>query len=402
VPVYSYQAVGVDQQRVSGEIEAESLAQAVQQIEAQGLTILSIQPNHDNSQPSSSKWAAPLGERTDLYGRMDLAIERGKPLADALQIAGRELLGKEDKKIRKIVDAIRLPAKAEVFAGQSEVAEALPLLLSRADEASDSVADEQKQIVRLIRSIANQRRIRWHSLIYPLFLLLGAVLFLGFFCVTVVPTFKQMFTEFELRLPPVTRWLFWLSDQLIQRPWTSLGACAVALGIGGLLILWAIRLSPFLQGTWLCGGLLAGSKSNLVSMTRFVNALAELIQFGAPVHEALRVAGSASQNYRLRAISETLARDAQTIPAPWTESRVVHNFPTTLIYALHAGPNGTPCVPLLKQIVENFESRVEHRIETMSSLIGPGVIVLVGVIVGFVVIALFMPLISLMTSLGAY
>jgi type IV pilus assembly protein PilC len=178
------------------------------------------------------------------------------------------------------------------------------------------------------------------------------------------------------------------------------GSVCVVLGSAWLLTGVFRRCIQYVQLSGACGNFFAGSTSNVVAMSRFAATLAELLSIGTPIPEALKVAGIASQRVHFRVRSEQLAQEFNSTKSPSVRSAVAHNFPSTLLYALSAGGDGGPSIPLLRQLAAIYSDRSRNRSQLSSSFNSSIMVAIVGALVGFVVVSLFMPLISLITSLS--
>jgi type IV pilus assembly protein PilC len=227
-------------------------------------------------------------------------------------------------------------------------------------------------------------------------LLFGGII-LMFLVLLVVPVFAKMFSEFGLNLPAPTRLLFWISFQLSQHLLRSLAAVALAFAlVVALSRLW-IRFS---LSTCVLGIFTAGNSANLTAMAKFTGALAELISIEAPLPEALRIAGRSCDHRHFRVMSERMAGELELPGIKLSDTSVAHNFPATMRHAIGNGRSSPTSVPLLRELSRMYSERARERINWSTSILGPVSLVSLGLVIGFVIIALFMPLVSLVTALA--
>ncbi|HUP82420.1 MAG TPA: type II secretion system F family protein [Pirellula sp.] len=340
-----------------------------------------------------------INERPDFYQRIDAALERRHKLASAIEALSEETKSRRiATDVHDLLCALRGGATTELFVQDGSKAVWLPLILRGVSSSVSTV--EFKQIMSDVTFATENRKSRWRSFAYPLVVFGIAILVFVLISVMVLPTFQNMFREFGLRLPLATRSLLEISNQINERPVVF---CLSLLGV--MLAAWGLRRFVLLcmrytDTTWLFGSLTAGNTESVKAMGRFTSTLAELLNVGAPLNEAILIAGRASQNLRFRNASEILSRDIGSSEKFSYESTVAHNFPALVAHALEAGPNGGPSIALLRQVSAIYIDRVRHRFSWSAGFLAPLSIVGIGLCVGFVVIAIFLPLVSLITSLS--
>lgn len=148
------------------------------------------------------------------------------------------------------------------------------------------------------------------------------------------------------------------------------------------------------------GYFLSGGTGSVRAMGRFTATLAELLNIGAPLNQAITIAGLASKNLRFRIASDQIAADIGSSNQFCHTSAAAHNFPSLVRHALEAGPDGGPSIGLLRQISTHYVRRIQMRFDWWAGLLAPLMLLLVGGGVGFVVLSLFMPLVQLVTTLS--
>ena len=167
------------------------------------------------------------------------------------------------------------------------------------------------QWLRQILDERNRRRSLIATFSYPLILVMIAMLLILPICVFIVPTFQRMFAEFGLSLPAPTRLLFNIADLVNYHPHYLI------LGVAGVLALFAAGIYGWTSRaltTRRFGWLIAGNSVSLVAMSRLTSVLAELLELGAPLPEALLLAGRASRHaYYRQAALVTMAKHLSTV-----------------------------------------------------------------------------------------
>ncbi len=387
MPVYIYQAIASDGERASGEITAARVSDAIAQLEAQGFEVESIRAFATQSKQNQESEA--------FYERIDQALAHRSELIPALKAIAEELPEPHaSRELRQLVHELESNPTAEEFVARPSTASWLPVIVRGA--ASQSTAVRYSQLLDDAgREYENRKSLR-NLLAYPLFLAVFGGVVLLFLLLLVVPIFDKMFSEFGLSLPAPTAFLFWLYRQLTQQLPRTVFALLAAL----LVILFVVRVwLHFALSTSLLGMFTAGNSANVTAMSRFTGTLAEMLSIDAPLPEALRIAGRTCKHRHFRSKAEQLADHLQFEGLPIQQSPVVHNFPSLMIHALSFEPQ-KPNVPLLRELSRIYSERARTRVSWTTSLIGPVSLIAIGFLVGFVIIALFMPLVSMVTSLA--
>ena len=341
--------------------------------------------------------------RPEFYQRIDRALMRRQNLASAIEaLAAESYSNRMPSDVKALLVSLRGSAKAEDFVEEGSKAKWLPLVLRGVsdDGATSDNAEDLKQIESDMRNAMDTRTSQWRLFAYPLFILASSVLLFVILSLTVIPTFQKMFREFELTLPPATRWLMALSDMINLRPVLFCFSLVLLTIVAFATVKLFARVFQWLECSWFLGFFLSGSTSSIKAMGRFTSTLAELLNVGAPLDEAISIAGRASQNLRFRIASDRLAADIGSSERFCHRSATAQNFPALVSHALEAGPDGVPSITLLRQVSLHYGDRAKARFNGSTGLLGPLMLICVGFCVGFIVLSLFMPLTMLITSLS--
>ncbi|TWU24932.1 putative type II secretion system protein F [Novipirellula galeiformis] len=239
-----------------------------------------------------------------------------------------------------------------------------------------------------------QRRNAWF---YPLVAIVIATIVLAFISLTVVPVFHRMFEEFGITLPASTRLLVGLSDTLTTNPMGCLLATVTAtITLFGLYWGW----TRYSLTTRIFGRMAAGNSASVGVMAKLTAQMAELLDMGASVPEALWFAGRGCGDRHFREVAMWLAQHAAETSTPLDHSSYAVQLPGNVIYALSAGSHGQPNTTLLRELSAMYRERVRQRTNWTSGIFSQFAIIGVALVVAFVMFALFMPLIQLVTGLS--
>lgn len=342
--------------------------------------------------------AAP--ERPNYLARIDEALENRSKLAVTIAALTSENHSRYLKSdIQKLIAILQSDMTAERFVQDSTKAVWLPLVL-RASNAPSAPGDAFQRLLDDLTVVTESRKSTWSHFVYPLIVLTLSVLLFVVIATTIVPTFQSMFREFSLRLPPATKLLFEISSYIQNKPVLScVWLVLLIIAIMAITRSWRL-LARSLEGMTLLGACLAGNAESVRAMGRFTATLAELLHVGAPLADAIAISGRASLNPRFNRTSAILASEVGTTHRIPAKSNVAQNFPSLVLHALEAGPDGTPCIALLRRLSSIYFERVRQRVVWTEGIFAPLTIVGIGLFVGLIVISLFLPIISLITSLS--
>lgn len=395
MPRYDYRASDARCVTLPGQIEAESLSDAIAQLESQGLTVDSInlspvQPGGPSVERSESQQQSKFRERADA------AMQRTVGWLPALEALAVEWPQRGvAKRMHSLAARLKKPFTLEDALSRRETASLLPALLREpASSAGQQAVEDWAIAIASAAEVAERRRL---AIAYPATILLVALAVLIFMATLVVPIFKAMFDEFGLPLPPPTQAVFWLSERLGAGAIpTLISLLVVAAMVIPLVIVWRRHALTNL----LLGQFVSGTAGNLRAMSIFTGNLAEFLRLGAPLDEAFELAGyGCGHAYYQRHASEISRAMANGV---FSLGRVeaARIFPPLLWQALQVGPERAPNTALLRMLSKSYHRRSLMRTDWFVTAAPALTIMLVGLIVAWVVVALFMPMVSMITSLA--
>lgn len=397
MPRYSYQATDESHAVVQGEIEASNALDAIRQIEKQRLTLLSIQAIDELSRaPSASELVQNKEQRDAFYRRADASFKNRSVLITPLAALADEMpAGVRKHEIRTLIEQLKTGTTFSQLVEQRSLASWIPLLV--AGVGAESTTRNISHLIAEASRESDNRMRRIRVLAYPCFVLAIALVVIATFAVTLFPTFRQMFDEFELSLPWPTEIVLRIGDAIRFHPLKTLFCSASILAIGFFLVRLWVR---FALTTRLFGLFVSGNSANVNAMASFTGTLAELLSIDAPVPEAVRIAGRGCRHLHFEQMSELLAQEMERGLTHPARSRFAHNFPPNVIDALLGTGSSGPQIQFLRELSTLYAERVQDRFGLASWLFAPFAVVVVGGVILFMVLALFMPLLNLVTSLG--
>lgn len=254
---------------------------------------------------------------------------------------------------------------------------------------------------RLAELLEKQQRIRdrvQSALMYPAFVMVAAVAILAILMAFVVPTFLGMFTELGSVLPLPTRILVNACTVIRQAWW------AVALAGMGLWALLQMALRTPLGKRQMDGLILKlpviGSLIHRVLIARFARTFGTLLTSGVPILGALETVRATVSNAVLDEALHDVERSLKAGESLARPLELSGAFPPLVSRMVALGEETGQLDLMLTQLADNYEEEVDIQLGGLTQLLEPLLIVGVGAIVGFIVIAMFMPLLSLTKILG--
>ncbi len=236
------------------------------------------------------------------------------------------------------------------------------------------------------------------ALFYPIAVLIVAVGIMVLLMTFVVPKFKDVFGGMGITLPGFTVFVLAVSDIIKNNILGTMGAMAVVV----VMFLLFIK-TKFGRHLWDKVKLImppTGQVVTKVSISRFTRTLGTLVSSGVPILQALTIVKETAGNVIIAnaviKVHESV-KEGETITAPLEASRV---FPPMVISMVDVGEQTGALPEMLLKIADNYDEEVDNAVAAMTSLLEPIMIVFLAVIVGSIVIAMFLPLIAMISNLS--
>ncbi|HXR08741.1 MAG TPA: type II secretion system F family protein [Candidatus Acidoferrum sp.] len=240
------------------------------------------------------------------------------------------------------------------------------------------------------------------AMFYPCAVLCVATTIMGILMVVVIPKFKEVFAGTltnNQQLPDFTQFVLDISDAIrLHIGYTALGLLVFVV-IFQVVIHTKVgrRLFDLLKLKMP----VVGPVISKVAISRFTRTLGTLVSSGVPILQALMIVKETSGNVVIaKAVSDVheSVKEGETITAPLEASRV---FPPMVISMVDVGEQTGALPEMLMKIADNYDEEVDNAVASMTSLLEPIMIVFLAVVVGSIVIAMFLPLIALMGTVGS-
>lgn len=407
MPKFNYQVADKDGKIINGRIEANNLDQAVSLLRRQNLypieiekVILSQTPKgkpFKKEKPFSQFSFARVPSRTinAFVRELSTLLEAGMPLLKALR--SLESQTKETKFKSIIGNLAEAVEEGEKF---SEALSRFPKIFGNLFQTMIRSAEATGSLEVVLSHLADyserkqklQDRLKT-ALMYPTFVIIVAISVLSILLVFVIPAFVSVFEEFGMQLPLPTRIL--INVSFFARRWWLIILCSCLLVFLGTRTFF---LRPFVKKHIDKVKLklpLIGPLIRKAIIARITQTLSTLIANGVPILESLKIAADTAEN---SIFEETLSktqdavREGEDIAGTLAESEA---FPVLVIDMIRVGEDSARLDFMLERIARDYEEKVEISISGLASILEPVLIVILGIIIGFVVFAVFLPLLVL-------
>ncbi len=400
MPVYEYKGVTSHGKKVSGVQDGEGLKAVRTKLKKDGIVVLEIREGSSIRARGSREirfgaGRVRLGDLANATRQLATLLSSGLPLMDALTV----LVEQEENQGLKAVlasvrDAVREGASlADALKANPKAFSQLYINMVSAGEASGTL---EITLARLADFLDEQVRFRGKfaaALAYPAIMTVVGVGVLFFLFSFVLPRVVGMFEDMKQQLPFMTLALLWLV-KIISSAWW-----AILIAVGGAVYYLRRYFSTPAGKTWLDARVLRlpvfGNLIRMVAVSRFTRTLGTLLQGGVPTLTALDIVKSVVGNTVLAdAINKARenVREGESIADPLRRSGL---FPPVVIQMVAVGERSGELEKMLLKISDSFDRTVETRMTALMSLLEPIIILVMGLVVGFIVIAIMLPILQM-------
>ena len=267
-----------------------------------------------------------------------------------------------------------------------EVGGVLELVLTRLAEFQEKAAKIKNKVIA--------------AMVYPAIVITMAVAIMGFLLVFIVPKFEAIFHDMLGNKPlPVITPVCDRSKQLRERSWLLLLLGAIVATVAAYRFIGRTRAGRYVIDRFKLRMPLFGDLNRKTAISRFSRTLGTLVTSGVPILQALNITRETAGNAAIAdAISKVhdSVKEGESIVQPLEASRA---FPPMVISMIDVGEETGKLPEMLLKIADVYDDEVDNAVAALTSMLEPIMIVFLAVIVGTIVLALFTPLISIISGL---
>jgi general secretion pathway protein F len=400
MPVYKYKAINEKGKTLQGIIDAESPKAATEKLKRQGIFLSSLKEvKEEKTKRFFLLRGISISELAVTTRQFSTLISAGLPLEASLVALSEQT---DDPRLKQVLTQI----KDRISEGSSltnalkehkNIFSDLYINMVKAGEASGTLDVVLLRLADFLeKQAALYSRIK-SALIYPLFMFLIGSGVLFFMMTYVIPKIARIFEESGKALPLITVILIEISTFLSENPLTIL---FVLTGIAFMLY----RFSKTRRGKALIDRLVLrlpifGKIARMVIISRFTRTLGTLLGSGIPLLEALEISeailGNSVYIEKLRSIRENV-REGTSLARPLRESGI---FPPLMTRMITVGEQTGELEEMLVKVADIYDMQIETSVSTLTSLLEPIMILVMGVVVGFIVFAILLPIFDLTSTI---
>jgi len=381
---------------------AKAGAAADGQPAAKGVNFMSLLPPALQAQ-LAQKRKPKLQELATFTTQLANLLNSGMPLTVALTSMGH-------LQTKGIPVEVSRELKQEVTEGRSlsdamlrqpQIFTDLYVNMVRAGESSGSLVPVLRRMAKHFQQFADVQAKFKSAMIYPAMVIGVGILLVIFFMTVMMPKFIEIFNGFNIELPLPTRMLISISNCF-----TNFWYMAVA----GMVLLALFILFKRFQSSeaggrkideWRMKAPIFGNVVKINLFGQFARTLGTLLQNGVPVLTALKITEQVMSNGLIKeAIAKTreAVTDGKTLAQPLAQSKL---FPQLMIDLVRIGEETGDVPGSLNNIADTYENELQIALRVMSDLIGPVLIIVMAVVVGFLLLSIFLPLFKLISQIHA-
>ena len=421
MPQFSYKARKRSGELVEGVLEVADRAAALVQIQRSGLFPIAV----DSAKAGAVAEGKPAAKAVNLAAflppsmQAQLAQKRkpklqelatfttqlanllhsGMPLTVALNsmthLETKGIPAEVSRELKQEVTEGR--SLSDAMARQPRIFTELYVNMVRAGETSGSLVPVLRRMAQHFQRFADVQGTFKSAMIYPAMVICVGILLVTFFMTVMMPKFIDIFAGFNIPLPLPTKILI-ATSRMFTDYWWLMGLGALAL----VVLFKRFQTSPAgarKLDEWRMKAPVFGKVVQINLFGQFTRTLGTLLQNGVPVLTALKITEQVMSNGLIKeAIAKTreAVTDGKTLAQPLAQSKL---FPQLMVDLVRIGEETGDVPGALNNLADTYESELTIALRVMSDLIGPVLIIVMAVVVGFLLLSIFLPLFKLISAI---
>ena len=438
MPKFAYIAVDSAGKESRGTIEAPNQAQAVAKVRSQGLfpTAIGAAGGADAGSGGAAKSAAPAAgakktaptgkksagqmkieiklpkflrgkvkqkDLTALTRQLATLVDAGLPLLRGLHVLQRQTPNASLKDaLAGMCESVESGSTfSESLQNYPKIFDNLYINMVRAGEAGgvlEVVLNRLAEFAEKAEKIKNKVR---GAMVYPIVVFCAAIGITSFLLVAVIPKFKDIFNDLleGKPLPAITQFVMNASNLVMHNGLATVGAVAAFVAL--FKIFAKTKTGSYILDVAKINAPAVGSLVRRTAIARMTRTLGTLLASGVPVLQAINIVRDTTGNAVISRAMQNVhdaVKEGESMTAPLAASKV---FPPLVISMVEVGEETGALPDMLTRIANTYDDEVDNAVEGLTSVIEPLMIIVLALIVGTIVIAMFMPMIQIIGTLGA-
>jgi len=391
---YVFKAMDLAGVKAGGEIEADSKQAVSDQLRARGLIVLDVGEKYSSREIELSFLKRVSASDLAIFARqLATMISSGLSILRALYVLEEQT---ESKFLKETIVQVRKDVEgglplSEAMSRHPKVFNPLFVAMTQAGETGGVLESSLMRVADQLEKDASLRRQIRAAMVYPTLVITFAIGVMLALVAFLIPVFENVFKEFGGELPAITQVSVALSHAVTGYGW--------ALFIGAVVLVVAFlkwKTSTWGRPQWdrfrLKLPMKIGAIVQEVAIARWSRTLASLTSAGVPLLQALEITGRTAGNVVVEESMESVIASVKrggTIAAPLAQESI---FPKMVTHMVGVGEETGALDAMLDKIAEFYEDRVEASVKALTSIMEPVMIIVIGGMVGFIVISMYLPL----------
>jgi type IV pilus assembly protein PilC len=398
---YVFKAMDLAGTKARGELEADSKQAVSDQLKQRGLIVLDIADKHASREIELSFLKTVKARDLAIFARqLSTMISAGMSILRSLYVLEEQT---ESKFLKETIIAVRRDVEAglslsDAMARHPKVFNPLFVAMTQAGEAGGVLEEALVRVADQLQKDDSLRRQIRSAMIYPTLVITFAVGVMMALVAFLVPVFEGVFKQFGGELPKITQVSVLMSHAVTGYWWLMF---ATAGGVAVAFLKW--KKSSWGRPQWdhfrLHVPMKIGAIVQQVAVARWSRTLSSLTSAGVPLLLALEITGKTGGNVAVEEAMDGVIASVKrggTIAAPLAQAPI---FPTMVTHMVGVGEESGALDSMLDRVAEFYEDQVEASVKALTSILEPIMIILIGGIVGFIVISMYLPLFTVYNSI---
>ena len=396
--IYTYKGLNKKGQEVKGNLNAENEGQAKQKIKQMKIMLLEVKEQKSKKQKKSG---FSFGTGVDIQDislmtrQLATLIKAKVQIVEAFQALQEQT---ENPTLKVILSEIKQKVNegsslANAMGDYPKIFTNVYVNMVDAGEASGTLEIVLLRLAEFSESQVKLKNRIKGAMTYPLVILIGGAIMMTIIFVAIIPKITKIFVSMKKELPLQTEICIWLSDFLQSYWWAVFLGSFASWFLGNRYIetkKGKAHWDSFLLKVPVVGGL-----TRMINISRFCSTLSTLLNSGVPILAAMKIVTNLISNVHLAtAVDEARVSvsEGASMVGPLVKSG---HFPIMVTHMIKLGEKSGELEPMLQIVAENFEEQVDAKLGGLTSIIEPIMMLGMGLIVGFVVFAIVMPMMEL-------
>ncbi len=391
---FVFKAMDLAGVKAHGEIEADSKQAVSDQLRARGLIVLDVGDMYSSREIELSFLKRVNASELAVFSRqLATMIASGMSILRALYVLEEQT---ESKFLKETIVAVRKDVEAglslsDAMSRHPKVFSPLFIAMTQAGETGGVLESALLRVADQLEKDASLKRQIRSAMIYPILVVVFAVGVMLALCAFLIPVFIGVFKQFGGELPTITKISVFASNVVTHYWWAMFLVAAVVVTA---FLKW--KSSTWGRKQWdhlrLRIPMKIGAIVQEVAVARWSRTLASLTSAGVPLLQALEITGRTGGNVAVEEAMEGVIASVKrggTIAAPLGQAPI---FPSMVTHMVGVGEETGALDAMLDKVAEFYEDRVDASVKALTSIMEPIMILVIGAMVGFIVISMYLPL----------